>query len=399
MVSQGREEITLLHSEGPWVYNVPIREIKTEIPDKGGSLMRMSNTMSTKLAVLVFLVSAVVSVASAAGGYHLLKKVHPPADLYPHEVSRSSPGGWDYCIVDAAGRRLYASHGNHVVVMDVDSDAPVGKIDKTPGVHGIALAPELNRGFTSNGQANSSTIFDLKTMATIAEVKIIGANPDSIVYDPATKRVFVFNGKHTLSNATVIDAQTGKVLGKIDLGGNPEFAASDGKGHVFVDLVDKDIVLQIDSQKLTAGQRWSVGTCKRPSAMAIDRSHDRLFVGCDNKQMDVLDATNGHIIATVPIGEGDDAVTFDPVASLVFSSNGDDGTVTVIHQDSPDAYSVVETVKTEVGARTMAVDTKTHKIYLPLADRKPGPAPTAADPDPPDGPVILGSFRILVFGK
>jgi DNA-binding beta-propeller fold protein YncE len=360
--------------------------------------MRMSNPMKRKFTILMFIVSAVVSGASAAGGYHLLKTVRPPADVYPHQVSRSSPGGWDYCIVDADNRRLYQSHGNHVVVMDVDSDAPIGKIDKTPGVHGIALAPELNRGFTSNGQANTSTIFDLKTMATIGEVKIIGTNPDSIIYDPATKRVFVFNGKHTLSNATVIDAKAGTVLGKIDLGGNPEFAASDGKGHVFVDLVDKDVVLQIDSQKLTAEKRLPVGTCKRPSTMAIDRAHGRLFVGCDNKQMDVMDTASGRVITTVPIGSGDDAVTFDPGASLVFSSNGEDGTVTVIHEDSPDAYSVVETVKTEPGARTMAVDTKTHKIYLPLADRKPGPAPTAADPDPPDGPVIVGSFRILVFG-
>ena len=354
----------------------------------------MRKSVKTVWTLLTFVVSAS---ASAAGSYHLLKKVYPPAELYPHEVSRSSPGGWDYCIVDPGGRRLYASHGNHVVVMDVDSDTLLGKIDKTPGVHGIALAPELGRGFTSNGQANSSTIFDLKTLATIAEVKIIGENPDSIIYDPATKRVFVFNGKRELSNATVIDAQSGKVLGKIDLGGNPEFAASDGKGHVFVDLEDKDTVLQIDSQKLTAGERWSPGTCKHPSTMAIDRAHGRLFVGCGNQQMAVLDATNGHVVTTVPIGKSDDAVTFDPVASLVFSSNGGDGTVTVIHEDSPDAYTVVETVKTEVGARTMAVDTKTHKIYLPLADRGPAPAPTADIPHP-QGPIVPGSFRILVLG-
>jgi len=353
----------------------------------------MRKSLSAFWIPLTFILAAT---ASAAGSYHLLKTIHPPADLYPHEVSRSSPGGWDYCIVDAAGRRLYSSHGNHVVVLDVDSDTLLGKIDKTPGVHGIALAPELGRGFTSNGQANSSTIFDLKTMATIGEVKIIGENPDSIIYDPATKRVFVFNGKREMSNATAFDAQTGKVLGKIELGGNPEFAASDGKGHVFVDLEDKDIVLQIDSRKLTAGERWSPGTCKHPSTMAIDRPHGRLFVGCGNQQMAVLDAANGHVITTVPIGRGDDAVTFDPVAGLVFSSNGGDGTVTVIHEDSPDAYSVVETVKTEVGARTMAVDSKTHKIYLPLADRGPAPKPTAENPDP-DGPVIRGSFRILIF--
>ena len=247
-------------------------------------------------------VIAAASVVTAAGGYHLLQKVVLPSALYPHEVSESSPGGWDYCIVDAPGRRLYASHGNHVAVMDVDSHALVGKIDNTAGVHGIALAPDLGRGFTSNGQSSSSTIFDLKTLKTIGEVKLIGQNPDSIVYDPATKRVFVFNGKHTMSNATVIDAKEGTVLGSIELGGNPEFAASDGKGHVFVDLVDKDVVLQIDSQTMTAGERWSLGDCKRPSTMAIDRQNSRLFVGCGSKIMDVLDATDGHIIATVPIG-------------------------------------------------------------------------------------------------
>lgn len=356
--------------------------------------MKKRKSLKSVWTLLAFVMSAG---ASAAGGYHLLKTIHPPADLYPHEVSRSSPGGWDYCIVDSAGRRLYASHGNHVVVMDVDSDTLLGKIEKTPGVHGIALAPELGRGFTSNGQANSSTIFDLKTMATIAEVKIIGENPDSIIYDPATKRVFVFNGKRELSNATVIDAVSGKVLGAIELGGNPEFAASDGKGHVFVDLVDKDAVLEIDSRKLMAGERWSPGTCKHPSTMAIDRAHDRLFVGCGNKQMAVLDSSNGHVVNTLPIGKGDDAVAFDPVASLVFSSNGGDGTVTVIHEDSRDAYSVLETVKTEVGARTMAVDEKTHKIYLPLADRGPAPAPTPENPHP-QAPIVAGSFRILIFG-
>jgi DNA-binding beta-propeller fold protein YncE len=354
-------------------------------------------TRTTLNGIWMLLALVACATAGAAGGYHMLKTIHPPADLYPHETSASSPGGWDYCIVDAAGRRLYASHGNHVVVVDADSDELLGKIDNTPGVHGIAIAPELGRGFTSNGQANSSTIFDLKTMATIAEVKIIGENPDSIIYDPATKRVFVFNGKRTLSNATAYDAQTGKVLGKIELGGNPEFAASDGKGHVFVDLEDKNIVLQIDSKSLTAGERWSPGTCMRPSTMAIDRAHGRLFVGCGNQQMAVLDATNGHVITTVPIGKGVDALAFDASASLVFSANGGDGTVSVIHEDSPDAYSVVETVKTEAGARTMAVDMKTHKIYLPLADRGPAPAPTPENPRP-QGTIVVGSFRILVLG-
>ena len=339
--------------------------------------------MKTFLFFCAAIVGAAAIASAAAGGYHLLDK-----------VSVSGDEGWDYCTVDAVGRRVYISHSSHVVVMNADSGKVVGQIDKTGGVHGIAIAADLGRGFTSNGQANSSTIFDLKTLQTIGEVKVTGENPDAIIYDPGTKRVFTFNKK--TNNATAIDAQDGKVAGSFDLGGNPEFAAADGKGHAFVDLVDKDVVLQIDSRNITPGARWTLGDCKGPGTMTIDRMNSRLFVGCRNKLMVVVDSNDGRVVASVPIGEGRDAADFDPVTHLAFSSNGE-GTVTVIHQESPDKYSVLETVKTEPGARTMAVDTKTHKLFFPLADRGPVPAATAENPRP-RGEVVPGSFRVLIYG-
>ena len=329
------------------------------------------------------MVSAVAIAASAAGGYHLLQKVAVPGD-----------GGWDYSIVDSAARRLYVSHGTRAEVIDVDSGALVGMIDNTAGIHGIAIAPELGRGFTSNGGPATVTIFDLKTLKTLGEVKVTGENPDAIIYDPASQRVFTFNARS--SNATAIDAKEGKVAGTVELGGKPEFAAADGKGHVFVNLEDKDVVVQIDSRKIAAGERWPLGPCKEPGPMAIDVKNGRLFIGCHNRLLAVLDAKNGHVITTVPIGQGPDATEFDPGTGLVFSSNGD-GTATVIRQESPDKYSVLETVKTEPGARTMALDLKTHKIFLSLADRGPAPAPTAETPRS-RGAVVPGSFRVLIFG-
>ncbi len=328
-------------------------------------------------------VLSAAALAAAAGGYHLLKTVPVPGDE-----------GWDYCIVDAAARRLYVSHSSQVVVMDADSGAVVGKIEKTDGVHGIAIAAELGRGFTSNGRSASSTIFDLKTLKTIGEVKLGGENPDAIIYDPATKRVFTFNKRS--ENATAIDAQEGKALGTFQLGGNPEFAAADGKGHVFLDLEDKDVVLRIDSQGLKPGDRWPTGDCKGPGTMAMDRKNARLFVGCGNKRMAIMDSTNGHVIQTLPIGEGRDAAEFDPGTKLIFSSNGE-GTATVIRQESPDKYSVLETVKTAPGARTMAADPKTHKIFFPVADRRPAPAATPEN-QRPRGDIVPGSFRVLIFG-
>jgi len=339
--------------------------------------------VKTFSALWIAIASGVAIAASAAGGYHLLET-----------VSIAGDEGWDHPYVDTAGRRLYVSHGSNVAVMDVDSGTLVGKIDKTSGAHAIAIVPELGRGFISNGGTNSVTIFNPKTLETIEEVKVTGVNPGPIIYDPPTKRIFTFNGGS--SNATAIDASEGKVVGTIDLVGTRELAATDAKGHVFVNLVDKNVVLRIDSRTLMAGERWPLGTCERPGTMAIDQKNGRLFIGCANRLMAILDSNDGRLITTLPIGEGRDQAEFDPETGLVFSSNGE-GTVTVIRQESADKYSVLETVKTAPGARTMALDLKTHKIFLPLADLAPPPAPTPENPRP-RGRILPGTFRVLIFG-
>ncbi len=296
--------------------------------------------------------------------YRVIKKIPIPGQ-----------GSWDYLIVDEPGRRLYVSHGTQVEVLDADSGAIVGKIPNTLGVHGIAIASELGRGFVSNGQSSTVTIFDLKTLKTIGEVPT-GKKPDGIIYDPATSQVFAFNGGS--DSVTVISAADGKVAGTVDLGGGPEFAASDGKGYVFNNLEDKNQVVKIDSRKLAVEQRWPLAPCEAPSSMAMDRPNRRLFIGCRSKVMAVVDADSGKVITTVPIGDHVDATAFDPDSRLIFNSNGE-GTITVIRQDSSDKYSVVETVKTVPRAKTMAFDSKTHQLFLSTAED--------------------GQFEILVVGK
>ncbi len=332
------------------------------------------------LAPLLLLIA---SVATAADGYHRVQTIPVPGD-----------GGWDYVTADEAGRRVYASHGNQVDVLDADSNEVKGTIVGTEGVHGIALAPDLGRGFTSNGKANTVTIFDLKTLKNLGDVAT-GKNPDAIIYDPATKRVFAFNGGS--KSATVIDAAEGKAVGTIDLGGKPEFAAADGAGSVFVNLEDKDTVARIDARKMTVLERWPLAPGEGPSALAMDAKNRRLFVGCHNKKMVVVDADSGKVVADQPIGDRVDAAAFDPETGMVFFSCGD-GTVTVIHEDGADKYSVAETIKTKQGSRTMALDRKTHDLFLPSADFRPAPEPTPDNPRPRPT-MIPGSFAVLRFAK
>jgi YVTN family beta-propeller protein len=302
--------------------------------------------------------------APPTDGYSIVKKIPIPGE-----------GSWDYLSVDEGARRLYVSHGTQVEVVDVDSGAVVGNIPNTPGVHGIAVAAELGRGFVSNGKASTVTIFDLNTLKPIADVPT-GQKPDAIIFDPATSRVFAFNGGS--NSATAIDAATGKVAGTIDLGGGPEFAAADGNGFVYNNLEDESLVLKIDSRKLTVVQRWPTAPCASPSSMAMDRANHRLFLGCRSKVMAVMNADTGQLITTLPIGDHVDATAFDPATKLIFNSNGE-GTVTVIRQDSPDKYSLVETVKTLPKAKTMALDSKTHRLFLSTAE--------------------AGQFEILVVGR
>ena len=333
-------------------------------------------------------VVAVLALAAAlprpeGSGYHLMKKYQVGGE-----------GFWDYLKMDSEARRLYISRGTHVMVLNADTGEVAGDIPNTDGIHGIALAPELGRGFTSNGRSSTATIFDNKTLKIIGEAKT-DAGPDGIIYDAASQRVFTFNGHG--NSATAIDAATGKVAGTIPLDGRPEFAAADGAGHVYNNLEDKSIVIQIDSKSLKVLNRWPLAPCESPSGMAIDPEHRRLFIGCHNQMMAVMDADTGKVVATPPIGRGVDANQFDPGTGLAFSSNGD-GTLTVIHEDSPDKFTVVDNVQTQRGARTMALDLKTHNVYLVSADFGAPPAPTADNPHPRPT-MVPNSFVVLVYGK
>ena len=280
------------------------------------------------------------------------------------KIAIRGQGGWDYLAVDEAARRLYVSHGTQVEVVDIDAKTTVGVIPGTLGVHGIAIAPELGRGFTSNGQTSTVTIFDLKTLKKIGDVPT-GKKPDAIIYDAATSQVFAFNGDS--ESATVISAADGKVAGTIALGGGPEFAVADGQGFVYNNLEDKSQLVKIDARKRTVVQRWPVAPCEAPSSMAMDRANHRLFIGCRSKIMAVLDSESGKVVATLPIGDHVDATAFDEDSRLAFFSNGE-GTISVIHQDSPDKYSAVETVKTLPRAKTMVLDPKTHQLFLSTAE-------------------------------
>jgi DNA-binding beta-propeller fold protein YncE len=334
--------------------------------------------------VLLVLSMSVAMTASAAGGYRLLQT-----------IPIAGEEGWDHPTVDSAARRLYVTHGTHVAVIDVDTGTLVGNIGNTPGVHFTVIDSELDRGFISNGGGARLTIFNTKTLATIGQVKTTGENPGPTVFDPATKRVFTFNLNS--NNATVVDSKDGEVVGAFDLGGRPELAGTDAKGSVFVNLVQKNVVLQIDSRMMAARQTWPVAPCEGPRTMAVDQKNGRLFIGCANLRMAILDSNNGRVISSVPIGPGPDDSAYDPETGLIYTSNSD-GTVSVIQQESPDRYSVIETIKTAPGARNMALDLKTKKIFLPLFDRGPPPPPTAEAPNP-RGRAIPGTFRVLVFGK
>jgi DNA-binding beta-propeller fold protein YncE len=345
-------------------------------------------TFSKRFVSVLFLFAFGFTIGSGQtnpnpSGYHLLKKIEVGGE-----------GGWDYLFADSDAHRLYVSHATKVVVIDTDKDIVIGEIPNTNGVHGIAVAEDLGRGFISDGRDDAVTIFDLKTLKTLDTVKV-GKNPDAIIYDPASKRVFTFNGRS--ADATAIDAETGKIAGTIALGGKPEFATSDGKGNVFVNIEDKSEVIELDAQKLTVKAHWPIAPGEEASGMAIDHKNHRLFIVCSNKKMIVMNAESGKVVADLPTGDGTDAAGFDPETKMAFSSNGE-GTLTVIREDSKDKYSVVENVATQRGARTMTLDAKTHKIYLPTAQYGPAPAPTAERPRPRPS-ILPNTFVILVFGR
>ena len=321
------------------------------------------------------------SARASASGYRVVKTIPVGGE-----------GQWDYTVVDSDARRVYVTHATHVVVLDADTDAVVGDIPDTQGVHGIALAPDLGRGFTSNGKTNTVTIFDLKTLKTIGTVAVGGQNPDAIFYDTASKRVLVFNGK--TNDATAISAMDGKVVGRIPVGGKPEFAAGASDGRVFVNIEDKSEIVQIDAEKFSILHHWPLAPCKEPSGLAMDVKNRRLFAVCDNTMMAAVNADTGKVVATPAIDEDPDAAGFDPETQLAFSSNGGAGNLTVIHEDSPDKYTVIENVPTKKYARTMAIDLKTHNIFLPIAVFEGVTAPSQRRP-----PMKTDSFGVLLVSK
>ena len=303
-------------------------------------------------------------------------------------------GGWDILTVDPDTHRLYYGRGTRMQVLDVETGKVIGELQDTPGIHGVALAPGLGRGFTSNGRDSSVTIFDLKTLAALGRVPV-GRNPDAIIYEPVTKRILVFNAGGR--SATAIDAASGTVAGTVALDGAPEFAVADGHGKVFVNLEDSSAVAGFDAKTLKVESRWPLVGGEGPSGIALDRVHHRLFSVCGNEKMVVLDSRTGKVVATLPIGKRPDGAEFDPGTGLAFSPNGE-GTLTVIHEDSADKFSVVGTVTTQRGARTMALDPKTHRLYLAAASYGEAPAPTADRPHPRP-PMLPDSFVMLVLDR
>lgn len=317
---------------------------------------------------LIFLLSlaACAYFAAVAGpsGYRAVNQVALPGG-----------GGWDYLTVDAAARRVYISHGTEVEVLDADTQKSVGTIGDTPGVHGIALAPELGRGFISAGKADSVVVFDLKTLQVLSHVST-GKKPDAIIFDPATNRIFAMNGGS--DSTTAIKASNGSVDGTIALGGGPEFSVADGKGSVWINLEDQSQLIRVDSKSLRIADRWPVAPCASPSSMAFDAENRRIFIGCRNHLMAVVDPDSGKIIATYPIGDHVDASAFDPETKLVFNSLGE-GSIAIFRQDSPDKYTALANIPTAAGSKTMALDAKTHRLFVPS--------------------LRSGQFTILVFDR
>jgi YVTN family beta-propeller protein len=351
--------------------------------------MNFSGLRGLALGLSILLIGACVLAESPVGGYHLLKKI-------PFGAAPGDSEYFDYINIDATARRVYLAHGTEFIVVDAEEGATVGTISGLKRSHGVALVPELNRGFISDGSAGQIVVFDLKTLKTVGQIKG-EAGADSIIYDPASKRVFAFNG--TPNSATVIDPAKGTVIATMPLGGAPEQAVADAKGMIYDNLEDTNEVIAIDSRDLKIKSRWPVAPAGQPVSIAIDRVHRRLFIGGRNpKLLVVMDADTGKMIGQpFPIGDRVDANVYDPETGLIAAATRE-GTLHIFHEDSLDKYSVVETVKTEFGAKTMGLDPKTHNLYLTTSDFGPAPAPTAQQPN--SQPVAIpGTFRLLIYGR
>jgi DNA-binding beta-propeller fold protein YncE len=339
----------------------------------------------------------VYALSQAAAAASLAADTSPlPAPVYT--VSKSFPlggsGGWDYLALEPSGARLFIARGDHVDVVETVSGKLAGTIPNTPGVHGIAFAPALMRGFTSNGRSDTVSVFELDTLRVIQEVPVSGKNPDAILYEPRQNHIITANADS--ANLSVLDAATLQIVATVALPGPPEFMATDGAGTVYVNIkTDPGKLAAVDGKSLSVKATWSLSGCANPTGLAIDTAHHRLFSVCQNQVMAVTDAVSGKQVARVVIGRGPDAAAFDPDLGLVFSANGVDGTLTVIHQESPDEYRVVATVTTQVSARTMMLDPATHKIYLAAAKLAATPPATEEQPHPRPG-IVPNSFAIFV---
>lgn len=341
------------------------------------------------ISSLIALLVSLSLLMAATTEYHLLKK-------YSFGAAEGSPREYfDYITVDSAARRVYLSHGTEVKVIDADDGALIGNITSLKLDHGVAIAGEFGRGFISDGAQGKVIIFDLKTLMVTGQVDA-DMDADCIIYDPFSRRIFVMDGDP--HNATVIDPKSDAVIGKIDLGGGPEFAVADGQGTIYINLEDKNEIVAVDSNSLKIRSRWPVAPAGGPTALAIDVQHHRLFsAGRDPQMLVVLDSNNGKVLRSFPISGGVDAAAYDPETGLIFASTRE-GMVHVFHEDSPDKFSEAETIRTEIGAKTMGLDTKTHKLFLDTADFEPPPAPTADRPHP-RGAAIPGTFHVLVYGR
>jgi YVTN family beta-propeller protein len=333
-------------------------------------------------ALLVFVLGCTSALAADPGEYAVVE-----------QVKIGGPGGWDFITFDPARQRLFIARGDRVQVWSAGSRLVLAEIAGTAGVHGVALSQDLNRGFASNGRANSITVFDLDTLQVVKTIAIAGANPDAILYDAGSKRVYCFNGRS--ASMTVIDAASLQVLADVALGGKPEVAVSDGAGRVFVNIEDTAEIVVIDQASNKVQARWPLKPCEDPTGLAIDAAHRRLFAVCANRMMVVHDAESGRQVASVPIGGSPDGAGFDPALGLAFSSNGE-GTLTLVHQDDLEHYSVAANVPTQARARTMALDPVSHRVYLVSASFGSAPAPTAGQPKPRP-PMIPDSFTVLVL--
>lgn len=321
----------------------------------------------------------------------------PGADHAQFEITqRYTLGGtdrWDYLGYEPVRHHLFISRGNHVQVMDTGTGKQIGEIANTDGVHGFAFVQERKLGFITNGHADTITVIDLDTLKTVDTIKAGGPDPDAILYVPALKRLYISNGHD--NSVSAIDVATRKVVATMPVGGKPESLAADNHGHIFVAVEDKGEIVAMDGKSNKVFAHWPLAHCEEPSGLAIDTKTERLFAVCSNKQMTVVDAHSGRRIADLPIGGHPDAAAFDPVLKTAFSSNGADGTLTVVHEDDADHYTVLENVPTQEGAKTLALDGDTHRVYLVSSKFAPAPAPTAADPHPHAG-IVPDTFNVLV---